>query len=81
MSESYGVSILPVDYEQLREEDVSHILERALRGFPMTETDLHIPEWLEILPPAHWFKTQVIQAVRSIIQKVTHTKGIPRELE
>ncbi|MFQ8731813.1 MAG: hypothetical protein ACLSAC_16070 [Enterocloster bolteae] len=31
MSESYGVSVLPVNCEQLKKEDVFHILERVLK--------------------------------------------------
>lgn len=56
MSESYGVSVLPVNCEQLKKEDVFHILERVLKEFPVTEMDFHIPKWLEILPSTHWLK-------------------------
>ena len=81
MSESYGVSVLPVNCEQLKKEDVFHILERVLKVFPVTEMDFHIPKWLEILPSTHWLKAQVIQAARNVIQKVTHMKDVSGELE
>ena len=81
MSESYGVSVLPVNCEQLKKEDVFHILERVLKEFPVTEMDFHIPKWLEILPSTHWLKAQVIQAARNVIQKVTHMKDVSGELE
>lgn len=81
MSESYGVSVLPVNCEQLKKEDVFHILERVLKEFPVTEMDFHIPKWLEILPSTHWLKVQVIQAARNVIQKVTHMKDVSGELE
>ena len=81
MSESYGVSVLPVNCEQLKKEDVFHILERVLKEFPVTEMDFHIPKWLEILPSTHWLKAQVIQAASNVIQKVTHMKDVSGELE
>ena len=81
MSESYGVSVLPVNCEQLKKEDVFHILERVLKEFPVTEMDFHIPKWLEILPSTHWLKAQVIQVARNVIQKVTHMKDVSGELE
>ena len=81
MSESYGVSVLPVNCEQLKKEDVFHILERVLKEFPVTEMDFHIPKWLEILPSTHWLKAQVIQAARNVIQKVTNMKDVSGELE
>ena len=81
MSESYGVSVLPVNCEQLKKEDIFHILERVLKEFPVTEMDFHIPKWLEILPSTHWLKAQVIQAARNVIQKVTHMKDVSGELK
>ena len=66
MGEEYGVSVLPVNCEQLKKEDIFHILERVLKEFPVTEVDFHIPKWLEILPSTHWLKAQVIQTARDI---------------
>lgn len=80
MSEGYGVTVLPVNCEQLKKEDVFHILEKVLKEFPVTEMDFHIPKWLEILPATHWLKAQVIQAARSVIQKVGHMKDVSTEL-
>ena len=80
MSESYGVSVLPVNCEQLKKEDVFHILERVLKEFPVTEMDFHIPKWLEILPASHWLKSQIIQAAKDMVKKVTHMKDITSDL-
>lgn len=80
MGENYGVSVLPVNCEQLKKEDVFHILEKVLKEFPVTQIDFHIPKWLEILPSSHWLKSQVIQAARGVIQKVSHMKDVSLEL-
>ena len=50
MSESYGVSVLPVNCEQLKKEDVFHILERVLKEFPVTE-DVYKRQLQCNLPP------------------------------
>ncbi len=80
MAEAYQVSVLPVNCEQLKKDDVFHILERVLKEFPVTEIDFHIPKWLEILPSSHWLKAQVIQAAKGVIQKVAHMKDVAGEL-
>ena len=80
MAEGYGVSVLPVNCEQLKKDDIFHILEKVLKEFPVTEMDFHIPKWLEILPATHWLKSQVIQAARGVIQKVSHMKDVSEEL-
>ena len=81
MSDSYGVSVLPVNCEQLKKDDIFHILERVLKEFPVTELDFYIPKWLEILPASHWLKAQVIQTAAGLIQKVDHMKDVASQLE
>ncbi len=80
MAENYQVSVLPVNCEQLKKDDIFHILERVLKEFPVTEIDFHIPKWLEILPSTHWLKAQVIQAAKGVVQKVAHMKDVAGEL-
>ena len=80
LAENYQVSVLPVNCEQLKKDDVFHILERVLKEFPVTEIDFHIPKWLEILPSTHWLKAQVIQAAKGVVQKVAHMKDVAGEL-
>ena len=74
------MTVLPVNCEQLKKEDISRILEKVLKEFPVTEMDFYIPKWLEILPAGHWLKGQVIQAAREILKKVTHMKDVAAEL-
>lgn len=80
MSEKYGVSVLPVNCEQLKQEDILRILESALKEFPVTEMDFFIPKWLEILPRTHELKEQVVSAVRGLMGKVRQMKDVPADL-
>ncbi len=80
MSEKYGVTVLPVNCEQLKKEDVNNILERVLKEFPVTEMDFFIPKWLEILPATHWLKAQAIQVAKDMVKKVSHMKDVTSSL-
>ncbi|WP_367565644.1 stage IV sporulation protein A [Lacrimispora sp.] len=80
MSEKYGVTVLPVNCEQLKKEDVNSILERVLKEFPVTEMDFFIPKWLEILPATHWLKAQAIQVAKDMVKKVSHMKDVTSSL-
>ena len=42
--------------------------------------DFYIPKWLEILPASHWLKSQIIQAAKDMVKKVTHMKDITSDL-
>lgn len=76
MQNKYGVTVLPVNCEQMKREDIYHILEMVLKEFPVTEMDFFIPKWLEILPSSHWLKSQVIQAVKEMMKNVVHMKDV-----
>ena len=81
MSSNYGVSVLPVNCEQLKKDDIYHILEKVLKEFPVTQLDFHIPKWLEILPATHWLKAQVIQGAKNLLREVNHMKDVAAKLE
>lgn len=81
MSSNYGVSVLPVNCEQLKKDDIYHILEKVLKEFPVTQLDFHIPKWLEILPATHWLKAQVIQGAKNLLKEVNHMKDVAAKLE
>lgn len=82
MSSQYGVTVMPVNCEQLRQDDISQILELLLKEFPVTQMNFYIPKWLEILSSDHWLKAGVIQAAKDMLGKVTQMKDItPSALE
>ncbi len=47
MEAQYGVSVIPVNCEQLRREDVNHILEHILYEFPVVRMNFYLPKWVE----------------------------------
>ena len=48
IEEKYGVSALPVNCEQLREDDIHHIIRQILFEFPIAEVEFYIPKWVEM---------------------------------
>lgn len=79
MEEHYGVTVMPVNCEQLRSDDIYQILKQVLKEFPVTEVDFFIPKWLEILPSTHWLKEHVVKTVRELMSRIRHMKDIPAD--
>ena len=67
MKETYGVSVLPVNCEQLKQEDICRILQEALYEFPVTELDFYLPKWVEMLPMDHKIKADLLVHVKEIM--------------
>lgn len=79
LTNHYGVQVQPVNCEQMKKEDVIHIMEEILLEFPITEIHFHVPKWTEILPNEHWMKQELIHMARTILERLTWMKDVKQE--
>lgn len=80
MEEQYGVTVLPMNCEQLKKDDIEMILAKILKEFPVTKLDFHIPKWMEILPDSHPLKHAAIENAREIFMNVDQMKDVQHEI-
>ncbi len=64
MRDKYKVPVIPVNCLQLKESDISDILETLLYEFPVSELHIKLPRWVEALPLGHWLKDGIIAHIR-----------------
>ena len=76
MEQDYSVSVLPVNCEQLKKEDIEHILEAVVLEFPIDTITFQMPKWVETLEETHWVKENVIAAGREILNSVNTMKDL-----
>lgn len=79
LAEKYGVDVLPVNCEQLKKEDIYHILEVLLLGFPLTSVEFYMPKWVEMLPLSHPIKSSMVEAVKQFMEHKNTIKKLKRE--
>lgn len=79
MEEKYGVSVLPVNCEQLRKEDVTRILEQILYEFPLAKVECYVPKWVEMLPMEHRIKQDVIARLKELAGKLNTIRDVTPE--
>ena len=79
LEKDHGVTVLPMNCEQLKQEDVETILAPVLKEFPVTELRFHIPRWMEILPEDHPLKAAAIESAREILKKADQMKDVGGE--
>ncbi|MCD8378927.1 MAG: stage IV sporulation protein A [Lachnospiraceae bacterium] len=68
LEEKYKARVLPVNCEQLKEEDIRRILETLLWEFPLMAVEFDIPKWVEMLPLSHPVKASLLQAALAIVE-------------
>lgn len=79
LSEKYKVSVLPINCDQLRSNDITNILEHALYEFPISQINFYTPPWMEMLSDEHWLKQGVIDSVAKIMQNYCRIKDFKTE--
>jgi stage IV sporulation protein A len=72
----YKTSVIPVNCEQLRKEDVYKILENILYEFPVSRVEFYIPKWTEMLPAEHPMKAEIIQTASQILDGMQKTGDV-----
>lgn len=83
LQEKYGVGVLPVNCEQLKKDDIDHIMQQVLNEFPVSELKFRIPKWTELLERSHPVKQALIQKARELLFGFTKMKdfnGARRQL-
>lgn len=74
ISDRYNVTVLPVNCEQLKKDDINKIMENILNVFPVSEVDFYMPKWAEMLPADHWLKVDLIASVKNLFDNITQVK-------
>ena len=64
----YGVTVLPVNCEQLRKEDIHRILEQILYEFPISVMEFYMPKWVEMLPSDNRMKQELIEKAFALMK-------------
>lgn len=75
----HGVSVMPVNCEQLRKDDIHKIMEKILYEFPIEKIEFYIPKWVEMLPKNHKIKEELIENIKELMKRVSVIKDASRE--
>ncbi len=76
LSDTYHVTVLPVNCAQLKEEDITKILQHVLLEFPISSMSFYMPKWVEMLDRMHPLKQSLIEAVRGKMPEYNKMKDI-----
>lgn len=76
LAEKHQVSVLPVNCEQLRKDDIHHILESILYEFPVARVDFFMPKWVEMLDISHKIKENMIENAKTVLQSISFARDV-----
>lgn len=76
ISEKYLVTVMPVNCEQLKREDINNIMENILYEFPLTMIEFYMPKWVEMLPFDHKMKKDIIEQLKLLMANLNNIRDI-----
>ena len=76
LEQKYGASVVPVNCEQMKPEDIHEIMRQVLYEFPITEAKFYIPKWVEMLSREHRIKKDLLEQVRSVMTDLEDVRSI-----
>lgn len=79
IEDTYHVSAMAVNLEQLRKDDIHNIMEKVLFEFPIEKIEFYIPKWVEMLPKDHKIKEELIVKIKDMIKNINVVKDITNE--
>lgn len=75
----YGVTVMPVNCNQLKKDDINRILSAVLMEFPVSEIMFFMPGWVELLNSEHDIKSSIIKFARDVLNKGTYMKAFDEQ--
>lgn len=82
LTREYHTTVMPVNCDQLRQEDIQGILKNVLLEFPLSSVGFYLPKWVETLRDDHWMKKAILDMVKNFMadrekMKDLYQKKIP----
>ena len=75
LEEKYGVSVVALNCEQMKVEDIHEIMRRVLYEFPVSEVAFYLPKWVEMLSIEHPIKQELLHTVQNLIRAASGHPG------
>lgn len=70
LSKRYDSTVIPVNCQQLRKEDIHKIMEQVLYEFPVVRMEFYLPKWVEMLSEDHKLKTELVEYAKSVLNGI-----------
>ena len=76
LEQKYEVTCLPVNCDQLKNDDIQKIMTAILFEFPISSVNFYMPKWMEMLPEDHEIRQSILSSVTNFMEKVFVIKDI-----
>lgn len=81
LSKKYGVPVIPVDCNNMDENEIKRILAEILFEFPVKEIKIDMPSWINSLEKDHWLRSSVYTCIHNAAKNIEKISQVQKLLE
>jgi stage IV sporulation protein A len=81
LEEKHGIPVIPVNCQEMSQDDIIQILEEVLYEFPVVEVNIDLPKWVEELDSTHPVRAAFEDSIREAIEGVRRLRDIDQALD
>lgn len=74
----YDVPVVAVNVLKMGTDDIKEILEKVLYEFPITELNIDLPRWVDVLENDHWLKQSIMNSIKQSINDLFRLRDIKK---
>lgn len=79
MEQQYRVKVLPINMEQLKQDDITEILENVMYEFPISKINIYTPKWFDMLELTHPLKKKILLALKERVSSIRNIRNLWEE--
>jgi len=76
LEEQYGIPVIPMNCEEMTEDNTINILEEALFEFPVVEVNFSLPEWINELDNNHWLRQSLERCILGATARIKRLRDV-----
>lgn len=76
LSEKYNKTVIPLNCDQLKEEDIYSIFEQLLLDFPVSSVNFYIPKWVEAFDQDSTLKSFLIAKAQAVFAEIRQMRDV-----
>lgn len=80
LERKYDVPVELLDILKLTQEDITNVMHRVLKEFPVKEINIDMPEWIEKLEANHWLKVNFINVIKDLCKNIEKVRDIKQSV-
>ena len=81
LSKKYDVPVIPVDCNNMDENEIKRILAEILFEFPVKEIKIDMPSWINSLEKGHWLKSSIYTCINNAAKSISKISQVQNLLE